>query len=396
MTVDQGRALRTAQAREDGRARLIATLLRLGPVSRADLARQAGLAPSTVTGLVAALQADGLVTEGERVATAPGPGRPSTLLGLHRRAGLVVGLDFGKRHLTVAVSDLSHELLAERRVSHETDLPAADQVAHARGLVAECLTSLDTDQGAVVGMAAGIPGPVHRATGHLGESTILPGWVDLAAGETLSEAFGTTVRVDNDANLGALAEWMWGAARGSSHVVYVKLSTGIGAGLVLDGRPFGGFGGTAGEVGHLTIEPGGPVCRCGRRGCLEAVTGSALILSRVRIAHPEVETVADVLALVAAGDESATRALRHCGTSVGLAVGAVCNVLNPEVIVLGGELAAAGAVVAEPLKESLAVAAVGSAARDVEVRTGRLGERAEVRGALALALRSCAAADLLG
>lgn len=375
--------------------RVINTLLRLGPVSRADLARHSGLAPSTVTGLVYSLQAEGLVTEGERIPTVQGPGRPATLLALHRSAGLAVGLDFGKRHVTVAISDLAHDMVTERRIEHDADLPAQEQVSRARAVVDEALAGLGVDRSAMVGIAAGIPGPVHQVTGHLGDSTILPGWVDLTAEETLGAAFERAVLVDNDANIGGLAEWTWGAARGSDHVVYVKLSTGIGGGLVINGQPFVGFGGTAGELGHIRIEPGGPVCRCGRRGCLESVTGSALIIGAVAAEHAGVETVADVLELARAGDETAVGALTDCGTAVGTALGAVCNVLNPEVIVLGGELAAAGAIVAEPLIAALSESAVRSAYGDVDVRLGKLGDRAEVLGAVALALRSCDPADLV-
>lgn len=387
MTVDQARAAR------DGRSRVISTLVRLGPLSRADLARHAGLAPSTVTGLVAVLQDEGLVALGERAAT-HAPGRPGTLLTLQREAGLVVGLDFGKRHFTVAIADLAHEMLSEQWVGHEPDLPAAEHIAQARDLVDAALARLGADRSSVVGIAAGIPGPVHRTTGNLGDSTILPGWVDLPAEQALSEAFGRSVRVDNDANIGGLAEWMWGAARGTSHAVYVKLATGIGGGLIVDGVPFTGFGGTAGEIGHIRIEPRGAVCRCGRRGCLEAVTGSALVISRTQIVHPEVRTVADVLTLARAGDEHVLGVLEHCGSAVGTALGAVCNVLNPEVIVLGGELAAAGPAVAEPLIAALRAATVRSAADDVEVRAGELGDRAEVLGAVALALRTCSASGL--
>lgn len=385
MTVDPGRA--------DGRSRVINTLVRMGPLSRADLARHAGLAPSTVTGLVTTLQDEGLVSLGARAAT-HAPGRPGTLLSLQRSAGLVVGLDFGKRHFTVAIADLSHEMLAEQWVGHEPDLPAGEHIAQARDLVDDALARLGADRSAVVGIAAGIPGPVHQSTGSLGDSTILPGWVDLPAAEALSAAFGRPVHVDNDANIGGLAEWMWGAARGTRHAIYVKLATGIGGGLIVDGTPYTGFGGTAGEIGHIRIEPRGAVCRCGRRGCLEAVTGSALVVSRVQIAHPQVRTVDDVLALARAGDEHAVGVLAHCGTAVGTALGAVCNVLNPQVVVLGGELAAAGSVLGRPLTEALRAAAVRSAADDVDVRLGELGARAEVLGAVALALRSCSATGL--
>lgn len=383
------------RTREDGRARVVSTLVQRGPLSRADLARHAGLAPSTVTGLVATLQAEGLVTEGERALPGHGPGRPATLLALRREAGVVVGLDFGRRHVTAAVSDLAHTILAERSEPLRAGAPAVDQVARARALAHAALAEAGCGAARVVGIAAGIPGPVHRPTGHLGDLTILPEWVDVPAERVLAEAFGRPVQLENDANLGALGEWVWGAAQQVAHLVYVKLSTGIGGGLVVEGQLLHGAGGTAGEIGHVVIDPNGPECRCGRRGCLEAVTGSTLVVDRARAGRRRVDSVRVVVELADAGDAAAREALAHCGEAVGRALGGVCNVLNPELVLLGGELAAAGPWIADPVRRALAEASLRSVGADLRVELGRLGPRAEVLGAIALALRTSSAADLL-
>ena len=137
----------------------------------------------------------------------------------------------------------------------------------------DALDEAGVQRGELVGVGMGLPGPVHRPSGELGNSTILPGWVDIRAEDAVSEALGHPVEVENDANLGALGEWMWGAGRGADHMAYVKAATGIGAGFIVAGAPYVGAGGTAGEIGHTVVDPGGPICRCGNRGCLETLAG---------------------------------------------------------------------------------------------------------------------------
>ena len=148
----------------------------------------------------------------------------------------------------------------------------------------------------LVGVGMGLPGPVHRPSGELGNSTILPGWVGVRAADAVSAALGHAVEVENDANLGALGEWMWGAGRGADHMAYVKAATGIGAGFIVAGQPYVGAGGTAGEIGHTVIDPGGPICRCGNRGCLETLAGAPAVLGSLRDVHSDDLTLSEAVA----------------------------------------------------------------------------------------------------
>jgi predicted NBD/HSP70 family sugar kinase len=376
-------------SRRDARARVVGVLAEAGAVSRADLARRAALAPSTVSAVVSELHAAGLVVEpAEPVHPAERGtvGRPPVLIALHRRAGVVAGIDFGKRHLRLAISDLSHALLAERHRALDADLPAREAIALAKDVFADALEESEVARDEVVGVGLGLPGPVHRPSGELGNSTILPGWAGTRAAEAVAEALALPVEVENDANLGALGEWMWGAGRGAAHMAYVKAATGIGAGFIVANAPYVGAGGTAGELGHTVVDPGGPICRCGNRGCLETYAGAPAILSSLRDVHGDGLTLQDAVALAIRGDAGCMRAIADAGTAIGTAVATLCNLFNPHRVVVGGDLGAAGELLLGPLRESLVRGAIRSAAEDVTVVQGELGDRAEVLGAVALVL----------
>ena len=203
----------------------------------------------------------------------------------------------------------------------------------------------------------------------------------------MTEALGHPVQVENDASLGALSEWMWGAGQGADDMAYLKLATGIGSGLIVRGQPDGGIGGTAGEIGHTVIDPRGPICRCGNRGCLETLAGSEAILASLRDAFEEPISLVDVIAQAREGHAGARRAIGDAGAHIGSAVATLCNLINPQCVIVGGDLAAAGDLVLTPLAEALRRGAVRSAADDVTVLEGDLGDRAEVLGAVALVLR---------
>jgi predicted NBD/HSP70 family sugar kinase len=383
-------------SRVDARTRVFGVLAETGAASRAELARRTRLAASTVSAAITELQAAGLVTESADGGDPRPPGtmgRPPVLVAMDRNAGVAIGLDFGKRHVRVVVSDLAHGILAERHDELDADLPAAAAIAHATGLVDEVLAEAGADRDDVVGVGMGLPGPVHRPTGELGDSTILPGWVGVRAAEAMSDALGRRVEVENDANLGALSEWMWGAGRGADNMAYLKVATGIGAGLIIRGRPYTGTSGTAGEIGHTVIDPSGPICRCGNRGCLETVAGSSATLAALRGAFGPEVTLAEAITRAIDGHPGCSRAIADAGTAIGTAVATLCNLFNPERIVVGGDLAAAGPLLIEPLRDAMRRGAVHSAAEDASVVEGTLGERAEVLGAVALVLRR--GADLL-
>ena len=284
-------------SRRDARARVVGVLAEAGAVSRADLARRAALAPSTVSAVVSELHAAGLVVEPAEPVHPPergAVGRPPVLIALHRRAGVVAGIDFGKRHVRLAISDLSHALLAERHRALDADLPAKEAIALAAALFDDALEEAEVARDEVVGVGHG---PARPGAPPVGRARQLDDPARLGrrrAPRTRSaRRSAIPVEVENDANLGALGEWMWGAGRGADHMAYVKASTGIGAGLHRRRRrPYVGAGGTAGELGHTVVDPGGPICRCGNRGCLETYAGAPAILGSLRDVHGDDLTLA--------------------------------------------------------------------------------------------------------
>jgi predicted NBD/HSP70 family sugar kinase len=232
----------------------------------------------------------------------------------------------------------------------------------------------------------GLPGPVDVRTGTVGSSVILPGWAGLRAGAELARRLELPVEVDNDANLGARAEVAYGAGRGYSDVVYVKAASGIGAGIVLGGRLHRGVTGIAGEVGHVQVRSEGDVCRCGNRGCLETIASMGALLALLRPAHGDLG-VKGLLQLLDASDFGARRVVNDAGRAIGRVLADVANTLNPEAIVVGGELSSAGAPLLDGIRESVDRYAQPGVAESVRVVPGELGERAELLGALALVVQ---------
>jgi predicted NBD/HSP70 family sugar kinase len=196
------------------------------------------------------------------------------------------------------------------------------------------------------------------------------------------------VKVENDANLGALAEVVWGSGRGHSDVVYIKLSSGVGAGLIFSGRLHEGSGGTAGEIGHIPAQNGTAICRCGSKGCLETVASARAIAEQVGASRGEPVSPRELLELIAKRDPAATRLIGEAGREIGVALASICNLLNPNCVIIGGDLSAAGELITEPVLESIRRYAITSAAEQVSVVAGVLGERAELLGALALVLHA--------
>jgi predicted NBD/HSP70 family sugar kinase len=285
----------------------------------------------------------------------------------------------------VAVADLSSTVLAERSTALDVDHAATTALDAAVELVDDVLSEAGVDRSLVIGVGAALSGPIAR-DGTVGSTVILPGWAGLKAADELSARLGLPAAVDNDANLGALAEVSFGAGRGLSDVIYVMVSSGIGAGIVLGGRLHRGVTGVAGELGHVFVRSGGAVCRCGNRGCLETVASVDALLDLLRPAHGPGLDVADLVRLVAAGDLGARRVVNDAGREIGRILAGLANVLSPAAIIVGGDLG----LVSEPLlggiRECLDRYALPSVADALEVKAGVLGERAEVLGALALVI----------
>jgi glucokinase-like ROK family protein len=377
--------------RELNRGRVIDALRGRGTASRAEIARATGLSRSTVSSIVSDLIDSGLLAEQAEatgVAHGEGGGRPPVLLSLNPSAGLAVGVDFGHTHLRVAVSDLSHEVLAEAGSELDVDHSAEEGLNAAAELVDHVLTEAKAERNGVIGVGMGLPGPINRATGAVGSSSILPGWVGVNAAAEMEHRLGLPVRVENDANLGALAEFVWGSGRGHSDVVYIKLSSGVGAGLLFGGRLHHGAGGTAGEIGHTPAQNGTAICRCGSRGCLETVASARAIAEQVSVSRGEPVSSRELLELIANDDPATGRLIAEAGREIGVAVARLCNLVNPNCVIIGGDLSAAGELITEPVLESIRRYAIASAADEVAVVAGVLGERAELLGALALVLHA--------
>lgn len=374
--------------RQGNRMRVIDVLRQRGAVSRAQIARDAGLSRTTVGSLVTDLITDGFVTERDPSDGPRGPegGRPGVLLALDQSAGALVGIEFGHRHVRVAVADLAYEIQAERFVAIEVDHAGLEGLDVAARIVGELLEESGVAPERVLAAGMGLSAPIERPSGLVRSNQILPSLNNLDAASEMVRRLGYPVHLDNDANVGALGEATFGAGRGFEVMAYLRMSAGIGCGLVFGGRPFRGARGFAGEIGHVLVDPNGAICRCGNRGCLETLVASQQLVELLERSHGPL-TVPGMLALAEAGDPGVRRALQDAGRVVGQATAAMCNYLNPDVVVVGGDLSPAGELLLEPMRDAVRRFAIPAASQSVRIVGGVLGERAEVLGALALAGR---------
>lgn len=367
--------------------RQLVDLLRArGALTRAELCEASGLSRTTVSGLVGDLRRSGLVGDAPAAAGVQTGGRPAALVALTDKLGVAVGVDIGRTHLRVVVTDLGHRVVAESECRFDVDGRADAALDAAAELVWGQLAAAGHHRGDVVGVGLGIPAPVD-AEGRVGSSNILPGWVGRLPAGDLAARLGTDVTAGNDANLGALAEAIWGAGRGHRHVVYVKVASGIGAGIVVGGRLFRGASGTAGEIGHMTVSDAGAVCRCGNRGCLEMLAGGRALVAQLAQSGLHVDGISELVRLAREGDPGCRRVLADAGDHIGLAVANLVNLLNPEVVVVGGELGTSGELLLGSLRARVHRTAVAPAAACVQVVPAELGDRAEALGAALLVLR---------
>ncbi|RKQ92164.1 putative NBD/HSP70 family sugar kinase [Solirubrobacter pauli] len=379
-----GSASRRFNGREENRFKVLRALYAHPGSTRTELAEHTGLSRPTVSVVADELVQAGLVTQHED--SQPRTGRPPVLLSLAPGAAFAVGVDMGHAHVQVAVSDLSGEILGDRRRAIDVDHDPIDSLDLARDLVQETLEATEVTRDRVIGVGMALAAPLDRETGAILADGILPNWGGIQPAEEMRRRLGMPVEIRNDANLGALGEHTFGAGRGAQDMLYVRLSAGIGLGLVLDGKPYGGACGVAGELGHFRVKPDGLICRCGNRGCLETVASSSAVARLLARSRDETVSVEHLLELVARGDRGATRAVSEAAQAIGEVLASVVNLFNPRLLLVGGDLAAAGDVVLEPLRTAIDQYAIAPAAGAVAVQAGALGDKAEVLGAVALIL----------
>ena len=369
-----------------GRVRVLRALTDRSALSRADLVQCTGLARATVGSVIDDLIAAGLVRKTtEPLAAASRTGRPPQLLSLEPRAGYAAGLDVGHDHVRAILTDLVGTTLWDESLALSVDGDPRHTLDTAVELIDRAVGETGVSRERVLGLGFGIACPVD-VHGELHADGIMRGWVGLRPTDELAARTGLPVRLVNDANAGLLAERRFGAAHSCGNVVYLRLSAGIGAGIVCDGRVLTGSGGFAGELGHVTVDPRGAVCRCGNRGCLETVASPPAIAALLSRSWGRTVSSAELTELIQAGDRGALRAIEDAGTAVGHALAYTVMLLNPELIVIGGDLVVAGAALLDPMRRALTRNTVYSHTGRLRIVASTLGDSAGVRGAAALVL----------
>jgi glucokinase-like ROK family protein len=368
-----------------------------GSATRAALVRATGLTRAVVTQRVADLIDYGLVVDGDL-----GPstgGRAPRLVRFRADAGHLLVADLGATSVDVAVADLSGTILAQ--VEEPCDIAAGPEVVLARveELFEQTLAAHEPRPGSLWGIGIGVPGPVEFDSGRPVAPPIMPGWDRYAVRERFAR-YQVPVWVDNDVNVMALGERRAGIARGQDNVVFVKIGTGIGAGIIVNGRLHRGAQGCAGDVGHMQVtDDAAVVCRCGNVGCLEALAGGGAIArdagsaarqGRSRFLAALLEEkgsleAEDVARGASHGDPACVELLTNAGRLVGHMLASVVNFFNPSLIVIGGGVAGAGDLLLATIRESVYRRSLPLATRELVVKRSALGNRAGVVGAAAIA-----------
>lgn len=368
-----------------------------GGISRADLARKMGLSRAAISSIVNDLLAINVIRE-----AADGPatgGRRAVLLEMNPECGYVLGIDIGATHLGLMLADFSARVVADEEyvfdVSLGPDVCLKEIDQQVRSFLEKIKFSLDD----IVAIGVGVPGPVVSETGGVVAPPIMPGWDSFPIQAHLEALWRHPITLNNDSELGALGEWAYGAGRFEQDLLFIKVGYGIGAGMLLNGQIYSGTTGSAGEIGHITINEHGPLCTCGNRGCLEALAGGRAIAEQARDAVrsgkrtqlASVQPVEKITALNVAlearkGDLVAQEIISNAGQYLGIAIANLINVVNPSMIVIGGGVAQMGDLFLEPIRRSAATRSLPAAARAVRITAAVLGRRSSGMGAVVQAL----------
>jgi predicted NBD/HSP70 family sugar kinase len=386
-----GPGSQSALRRENVR-RVTATLAGDGPATQAQLTRSTGLSAGTVASIVRDLEATG------RVALSPttSSGRRALMIHLVDTGRVAAGVDIGRAHVRAIVVSPTHEVLGEAVLPLPVGHDADTGIAAATEVLETALEKAGRARELVLGAGVGIPGPFDPSTGRIGSGAILPQWVGLDVAERMSTALELPVVVQNDANLGALAHLGWGEHRAGRDFVFVKIGTGIGMGLVLDGHLYSGHRGLAGEIGHTVVVDQGAVCRCGNRGCLETVASTAAMLRALAaVPHPPA-TVEALVDNANRGDIATRRVIEDAGLAVGKVLGQIASTLNPGTILIGGPLSPLGDLLLDPILRGLTRHTVADIIDTTTVEMAGLGDRAEALGAALGVLEATDPAELYG
>jgi len=385
----------TARMREHNSGLLLNLLFKQQGLSRADLARMTGLSRSTVSAIIDDLISQRLVREvGIGAGDARGGRRP-TLLEFNDDANALIGIELGATHLTVVVTNLRARVVATRVRNH----PVIDEPASTMALLGELIDAAVAEarvEGRVLGIGVAVPCPLELRHPDQLDLQLMPAWRGVPISRILGERYHGPVSLDNDANLGALAERWWGAGTGGEDLTYIKVATGVGAGHIIAGDVYRGSNGTAGEIGHISIDLHGPPCRCGLRGCLAALVGAHALRDRVERELSGGRTTAiaadrsptAIAAAARAGDPLAVEVVRDAGAQLGVAIASLLNLLNPAIVVLGGPLTGAAELFLDPIRETVRHRSLFRSVAEARIVTSELGDDAIAIGAATIVLQA--------
>lgn len=362
-------------------------------MSRVEIVQQENLSRSTVSEVIAELLQTGLITEvGSGKSSG---GRRPIILEFRDDSAVILGVEMGAAHVGVALTDLRGRVLAWRDRPHPVRTDPAGTRKLIGKLCSECLGEAKAGR-PLIGIGVAVPSPVHPSRPDELSEVVLPAWHGrLGLGE-LGQRLGVHLMVDNDANLGALAESWWGAGRGVDILAYIKVATGVGCGFIVNGEIFRGSTGVAGEIGHLAINPKGKPCICGLRGCLATLVSTQALVERAAELLPaypggilagRVVTIADIEEAAIAGDAMARRLATEAAEYLGVAVAGLLNLMNPAMVVLGGNLAGLGDLVLNPIRETVRRRTLVSQVAAAELLVSELGTQSIAVGAATMVLK---------
>lgn len=352
-------------------------------ISRTDLATVTRLSPATVSGITAELIDQGLVYE--RTTGESTGGRRPVLLAFNADAGFACGIKLTDSHLVLVLTDLDAHICDQRLVPLEADKSPGCVVRQIATAVTELREAHPEKR--VFGVGIGMAGGIDRPTGTCRFSPFLL-WRDVPIRALLEEALDLPVVVENDVNTLTFAEGTFGAGSSAHSFVVITLGRGVGFGMMLNGSLYRGDRGLGGELGHVTVDAKGPRCECGKRGCLEAVVGLPAVLRRIKdAADLEDATIADVGGLMAANHQPTASLLDHVGTVLGIQLANLVNLLEPALLIVGGEGAALLDLIREPLRHAFERHCFAGLAADIRLVIEPWDDYAWARGAAGLLLQ---------
>lgn len=392
------------RAMREANLRLILNCLRVqGPLARVAIAASTGLSRTTVSSIVNDLLDEGLVREGDLLKASPSGGRRAMVVHFNASAAYLLGVDVERTHVIMLATDLSANVIASYSSPFDTDQGPEICLNQLTQLIWRFVAAHELPWDRVVGVGVGISGPMDATQRCLIAPPRMPGWDRFDIRGTLEQALDVPIIVDNDANMGALGESRFGAGRGVENFAYSNISTGIGCGIVINGNIYRGSVGTAGELGHITINEAGALCDCGNRGCLETCASAQYIVQDAahgwarRGLHQMIDfvigdhqvrdrDVAHVVEAALAGDPDCRAAIEQSGDHIGTALAGLVNLLNPSLILLDGNVTRAGELFLTRVRTAIQARSLRAATAQIVVRPGELGERAIALGAVAASL----------